>query len=86
LFKDKSLRGETSRDSPELGLDVHQATIVVAVTDSTGKLIMESILETEAATILQFFAGFPFIDREINLRIRRREKNVLDTPFYRSGV
>jgi transposase len=38
-------------------LDVHQATIVVAVTDSSGKLIMESILETEAATILQFFAG-----------------------------
>jgi hypothetical protein len=26
-----------------IGLDVHQATIVVAVTDSTGKLIMESI-------------------------------------------
>jgi transposase len=40
-----------------IGLDVHQATIVVAVLDSTGKLIMESILETEAATILQFFAG-----------------------------
>ena len=40
-----------------IGLDVHQATIVVAVTDSTGKLVMESILETEAATILQFFAG-----------------------------
>src|SRR6202158_4096407 len=41
-----------------IGLDVHQATIVVAVTDSTGKLIMESILETEAATILQFFVGW----------------------------
>ena len=40
-----------------IGLDVHQATIVVAVLDSTGKLVMESILETEAATILQFFAG-----------------------------
>ena len=40
-----------------IGLDVHQATIVVAVTDSSGKLIMESILETEAATILQFLAG-----------------------------
>ncbi|MGA7549556.1 MAG: hypothetical protein WBW24_12350 [Candidatus Sulfotelmatobacter sp.] len=40
-----------------IGLDVHQATIVVAVTDSTGRLVMESILETEAATILQFFAG-----------------------------
>ncbi len=33
-----------------------KATIVVAVMDSTGKLVMESILETEAATILQFFA------------------------------
>ena len=40
-----------------IGLDVHQATIVVAVMDSTGKLVIESILETEAATILQFFAG-----------------------------
>jgi hypothetical protein len=40
-----------------IGLDVNQATIVVAVTDSSGKLIMEAILETEAATILQFFAG-----------------------------
>ena len=44
-------------DEKYIGLDVHQATIVVAVMDSTGKLIMESILETEAATILQFFAG-----------------------------
>jgi hypothetical protein len=29
----------------------------VAVLDSTGKVVMESILETKAATILQFFAG-----------------------------
>ena len=34
-----------------IGMDVHQATISVAVTDSRGKLIMESILETKAATI-----------------------------------
>ena len=40
-----------------IGLDVHQATISVAVMDFTGKLVMESILETKAATILQFFAG-----------------------------
>jgi hypothetical protein len=40
-----------------VGLDVHQATIVVGVMDSAGKLVMESILETKAATILQFFAG-----------------------------
>src|SRR5260370_27914955 len=38
-------------------LDVHQATISVAMLDSTGKLVMESILETKAATILEFFAG-----------------------------
>ena len=31
-----------------IGLDVHQATISVAVLDSTGKLVMESILETKA--------------------------------------
>jgi transposase len=40
-----------------IGLDVHQATISVAVLDSTGKLVMESILETKAATLLDFFAG-----------------------------
>src|SRR5438067_10588970 len=41
-----------------IGLDVHQATISVAVLDSRGKLVMESILETKAATILEFFAGW----------------------------
>src|SRR6202171_593522 len=40
-----------------IGLDVHQATISVAVMESSGKLIMECILETKAATILEFIAG-----------------------------
>jgi len=40
-----------------IGMDVHQATISVAVRDSQGKLIMESILETKASTILEFLAG-----------------------------
>ena len=35
----------------------HQATISVAVLDSTGKVVMESILETKAAIVLEFFAG-----------------------------
>ena len=39
-----------------IGMDVHQATISVAVMDSSGKLIMECILETKAATILEFIA------------------------------
>ena len=40
-----------------IGMDVHQATISVAVMDSAGKLILESILETKATTILQFIGG-----------------------------
>jgi hypothetical protein len=40
-----------------IGMDVHQATISVAVRDSGGKLIMECILETKAATILEFIQG-----------------------------
>src|SRR5262245_54676366 len=40
-----------------IGLDVHQATISAAVLASKGKVVMESILETKAATILEFFAG-----------------------------
>jgi hypothetical protein len=40
-----------------IGMDVHQATISVAVIDSSGKLIVECILETKAATILEFLEG-----------------------------
>jgi transposase len=44
-------------DAKYIGLDVHQATISAAVLDSSGKLIMESVLETKAATVLQFLQG-----------------------------
>jgi len=44
-------------DAKYIGLDVHQATISVAVRDSSGKLVMEAILETKAETILQFLRG-----------------------------
>ena len=44
-------------DAKYIGLDVHQATISATVLDSAGKLVMESILETKAATILQFMHG-----------------------------
>jgi hypothetical protein len=40
-----------------IGLDVHQATICVAVMDAKGKVVMESILETKATTLLEFLAG-----------------------------
>jgi hypothetical protein len=44
-------------DAKYSGRDVHQATISATVLDSTGKLVMESILEAKAETILQFVCG-----------------------------
>src|SRR5215467_8630956 len=44
-------------DAKYIGLDVHQATISVAVRDSAGKLVMEAVLETKAEVILQFLRG-----------------------------
>jgi len=40
-----------------IGLDVHQATIAAAVMDHNGKLVMEAILETKAATVIEFVRG-----------------------------
>lgn len=40
-----------------IGLDVHKDAIVIAVLSGTGKLVMESIIETKASTILQFIQG-----------------------------
>lgn len=40
-----------------IGLDIHQATISVAVLDLAGALVMEAVLETKAETILQFIHG-----------------------------
>src|SRR5271169_2479946 len=52
------MKGAPSMSSEKyIGLDVHQATISVAVMDPMGKVVMECILETKASTILEFFAG-----------------------------
>ena len=40
-----------------IGMDVHQASISIAVRDASGKLVMESLVETKAATILEFLQG-----------------------------
>jgi transposase len=40
-----------------IGMDVHQATISIAVLNSSGKLVMESVIETKAITIVQFARG-----------------------------
>src|SRR5713101_4144264 len=40
-----------------IGMDVHDATISAAVKNAEGKLLMECVLETKAATILDFIQG-----------------------------
>src|SRR5712692_3608778 len=44
-------------DVKYIELDVHQATISAAVLDSNDKLVMECVLETKAAIVLQFMHG-----------------------------
>jgi hypothetical protein len=50
-------RGAFMSQEKYIGMDVHQATISVAVMDAQGKLIMECLLETKAATIVEFIQG-----------------------------
>src|SRR5665213_3360593 len=38
-------------------MDVHQASISIAVSDAAGKVLMECIIETKATTVLQFIQG-----------------------------
>jgi hypothetical protein len=40
-----------------VGLDMHKASICIAVLNSDGKLMIESVIETNAATILAFLKG-----------------------------
>src|SRR5215468_524912 len=40
-----------------IGMDVHTESISIAVRNSAGKLVMESVIETKASVILQFFNG-----------------------------
>jgi hypothetical protein len=44
-------------DKKYIGMDVHQASISIAVRDATGKVVVESIIETKASTILGFIRG-----------------------------
>ncbi len=63
-----------------IGMDVHQATISVAVMDSTGKLILESTLETKADRCSETGRAFA---RQLSLPdLPRRERR---THFERAG-
>jgi transposase len=50
-----------------IGMDVHKEAISIAVLNSSGKLVMESTIETKALTILEFFkglGGYPHVTLE----------------------
>jgi transposase len=40
-----------------IGMDVHKESISIVVMNSVGKVVMESVIETKASTILQFIDG-----------------------------
>src|ERR1700722_5363952 len=40
-----------------IGMDVHKETISIAVLESSGKLVMESVIETKGSTVVQFMRG-----------------------------
>jgi len=46
-----------SHDVKYIGMDVHKEAIVIAVLNESGKLVMESVIETKASSILQFLHG-----------------------------
>jgi transposase len=46
-----------SRDVKYIGMDVHKEAIVIAVRNTSGKLVMESIVETKASSLRQFISG-----------------------------
>jgi len=46
-----------SSDVKYIGLDVHKEAISIAVLNGAGKLVLESIVETKASTLLDFLHG-----------------------------
>ncbi len=46
-----------SRDVKYIGMDVHKEAVVMAVLNGSGKLVMETVIETKSSSLLQFFHG-----------------------------
>jgi len=54
---ESSERNRLMSENKYIGMDVHQGSTVVAVRDESGKVVIQSILETEGGTLLQFLDG-----------------------------
>src|ERR1019366_7623563 len=46
-----------SGDIKYIGMDIHKEAIVIAVLNGSGKLVMETVVETKASSILEFLHG-----------------------------
>jgi transposase len=46
-----------SRGIQYIGMDVHKEAVVIAVLNNSGQLVIESIVETKASSLLQFIHG-----------------------------
>jgi hypothetical protein len=46
-----------SRDVKYIEMDLHKEAVVIAVLNGNGKLVMETIVEAKASSILQFIHG-----------------------------
>ena len=67
-----------SRDVKYIGMDVHKEAMVIAVLNGSGKLIMETILETKASSILEFLHG---LRGELHVTWERRHLGGLAVRF-----
>src|SRR5712692_6228195 len=48
---------QMSHEVKYIGMDVHKEAIVIAVLNESGKLVIESVIESKASSILQFLHG-----------------------------
>jgi hypothetical protein len=51
-------KGAPTTNIKYIGMDVQKEAISIAVMTGDGKLVMESIIETKASTILQCIQGY----------------------------
>ena len=71
-----------------MGLDVHQATTVVAVKDAEGKLILETIVPTEATAMRRLVGSFSgplhvTLEETTQGEVQVRRSGSQNSPRYR---
>jgi len=66
-----------------LGMDVHQATTVVAVIDAEGKIVLETIVATAAGPIRRLIES---ISGPVHVTLEERRKPSGCTTFFRDWL